>query len=275
MDQPTTYELDTYADATVTPMFATPGTRILYLIPPSLMKYIKNYAKEMATISCKITNLNEKKSTLEANLRDSIIPNFLEYKYKKLFTQDHETNLRAHVIRTEIEYEINKIKDKILEIETIYNARHTTLHSKVGDIITNSGFKTDDKSIADKLDYEISCFRIQFLLKQQSDKTRKEAKKAKFEEAQELNNLEVTLKNSDLKKFKSTIQNLQDQVKMLSLNQKKQGNARGAAKLKHLTVPKTNPKKKNPNPTGKPKKSDGDKRNTVKNRKSPGKNGKQ
>lgn len=257
--------------------------QIQYSMPPFLTKILKTSARESAAILCSIDNLNAKRVALENNKTNSTIPKHLEFKYKKLFTKDHQTNLKAATILAEIELEIQETNQKINELGLIYEHRMETLDRKISSALQASHLNINAKELEHQLDFETNCIRFQFLLKQETDREKKTAKQIKFKEKLEKEQLETTLTNKEITTLKKTISKLQKDVKNLSTKTSKttkatkstkSGNAkRGTGKQ----TKKKEQKKKNSTKklTGTTKGTSGKRKNTAKSKKSAGKNGRQ
>ena len=254
--------------------------QIQYSMPPFLTKILKTSARESAAILCSMDNLNTKRVGLENNKTNSTIPKHLEFKYKKLFTKDHQTNLKAATILAEIELEILEINDKINELNLIYEHRMETLNHKISSALQASKLNIDAKELKHQLDFETNCMRFQFLMKQKADQEKKAAKQIKFQEKLEKEQLESTFTNKEVTILKKTISKLQKDVKKLSTKASKPTKTTKPTKsgnVKRGTEKQTTKQKENKNKksTGTTKESNGKRRNTAKNKKSHGKNGKQ
>lgn len=239
-----------------------------YAAPDFITKTIKSFAREMAALSCSIKKVETKRTLLRDNRANSVIPTELEYKFKNVLTKEHEVNLRSATIEASIDLEISQLDEKLLEMNRVFDSRMDTLKLKIDSTLTACNFTIDGPEMQQHLDYQISVIKFQFLTKMKTDEEKKEAKKAKFLERQEENQLEIIVTRKDANAVQKQIKALQKQVKQLSAKPKQtnSGKGKGATAKKNTAAPK-------PKQTGATKNSGGKGKSTAKGKKSLGKNG--
>lgn len=253
-------------DAPSAPESSTPP------IPPSVMNHINKHARSLASIQCAIANANARIQKLQEDKTNGIVPKHLEYKFKKLFTKPEESNIRVIVINNTIDSEIQALNLRITELTNIDTNGMNSLMATLTPIFNNCDIHINPIVIQNNLDTLVSTHKVRFLLKQNEDNKKKEAKQAKFTASKAAAAESVTITVKDVTSMRAIITSLQKQVKSLAMNKQnprsKQGNAKGAPKSRPSTAPERNSTKEE-------RKSAGKKSSTAKGKKSRGKNGKQ
>jgi hypothetical protein len=238
-------------------------------MPLSIIKVVKQHGRINAAKMCQIKNINKSIETMDQDLLDGTIPKFLEYKFKKLYNKPDETAVRSNLLRLAINQEIALLKARKELLAAELDQRLINLTSEITPTLTTCNLNIEQNELAAELESTIQSFRVSFLLKQQADEKRKEEKRLKFLTYKEEQDTAVTITVKEVKGINIMIKKLQNQVKTLQL--KKQGNVKGAASKS----PRNTPSKPKSKSTGTGKGKGGKPKNTAKNKKSRGKNGKQ
>jgi hypothetical protein len=225
-------------------------------IPSILMKEITRLAHKYATTFCSINNLSDQITTLTQNKAEGIIPPSLETKFKKLFNTPSEASVRALIIANTIDSLINNKREKLNELESIYNARYEDLRTSLDIPLQTCQLTILPDQILPIFDTKIRDFKLQFILKQRNDNLKKEQKREQFLLRQEKQNEVVTLSVKQLSALQKDIASLTLQVKTLknSISKPQSKNAKAKEKLK------------NPKSTGTSKGKGGKKKSTTRNK---------
>jgi hypothetical protein len=225
-------------------------------IPSILMKEITRLAHKYTTTFCSINNLSEQIATLTQNKADGIIPPSLETKFKKLFNTPSEASVRAMIIANTIDSLITTKREKLNELEALYNARYEDLRTSLDTPLQTCQLTIPPEQILPIFDTKIRDFKLQFILKQRNDNLKKERKREQFLLRQEKQNEVVTLSVKQLSALQNDIASLTLQVKTLK-------NAISKSQPKNV---KAKEKLKNPRSTGTLKGKGGRKKSTTRNK---------
>jgi hypothetical protein len=264
------------SDSTFKTTSQTNAAIIEHKLPLCILKIIRKHARDMAALSCAMINHGTKLTDLQKHITDGTIPNHHSYKFKKMFIGDNEAAIRATVIKATIEAEKAEIVQRNDDSLLKFNQRVTTLTTILEPILKECNMIMPLDALKLLLDYEINCFKAQFLLKQKEDDAKKIEKQRKYNEYKEKLDAEVIISQRDFTKANKSIAMLQKQVKQLTMKQNKaQGKAKGVPGKKKPSGPATPQNPKQTKSTGTGKGSGGKGKSTARNKKSHGKNGKQ
>jgi hypothetical protein len=200
-------------------------------LPPALARAISELARKYASIACKAANLGQKIGVLHQHKTNGTIPDHLKFKFKKLVDSERDTALHAAMIDASITNEIEVTRGKIVELTNLFNNRMQDLINTLGPAINSSNLSYSQDQITDTFDNAIRETKLQFILKQQKDDTKKNEKKQKFLLQQEAMNEVATLSIKQVQSFKKEIISLKKQLKDLSKSSQK--NKKGTKKPKN------------------------------------------
>lgn len=266
MQQQTT--LDNYFQRNITPnhspdIHSRPNpvfnSQPLELEIPEVVKIaISKLSIKYASTLCLIDNIKTKINEFNHAKETGSIPKQLEFKFKKLYTKEHESNLRIAIISTTIDHEINQTNLKLLEQQSKYDQRHQDLQRQIQTPLTECGFNFDMTTLSNYFQNTIKSKKFEFTLKKLHDQEKKQLKREKFLVQQEKNNQIATITSRDLS-------NLQKQIKDLKIQlQKPKSNPKNDQRGKSNQKPKPKPKTK-AKPTGNGKRKDGKPKSTKRN----------
>lgn len=251
----------------------TTGTSNLieFKLPESIILIMQKHARQMASIKCSKESLERRNLELKTHLTAGTIPSNMEHKFKKLFTLEHETNLRSTAILNSINHQIAMNDTKTLELNTTFNSRIENITQTLRPTLDKCHMLIDMENFKIAYNHAITTTLLEFELKRIKDTEFKEKKKVKFLEFKERQQLEVKLNQREVTKANKTISTLVKQVKHLTLisKQQKQGNGKGLTKLDPSVNPKKNIKLKKGSAnklTSKSVKLNGNKKSTASDR---------
>jgi hypothetical protein len=265
MQQQTT--LDSYFQRNITPNHSPDiqtrtnpvfNSQTLDLEVPEVAKIaISKLSIKYASILCLMDNIQTKINEFNHSKETGSIPKQLEFKFKKLYTKEHESNLRTAIITTTIEFEINQANSKLLEQQSKYNQRHQDLQRQIQAPLNDCGFNFDMTTLSNHFDNAIRSKKFEFTLKKLHDQEKKQFKREKFLKQQEKNNQIATITSKDLS-------NLQKQIKDLKIQlQKPKSNSKNEQRDKSKNIPKA---KVTVKPTGTGKRKNGKPKSSRKNK---------
>lgn len=246
-------ENDDSSDESIPPASSINAEDLWTPLPQALSQAIKDIARKYAAIACKASNLEQKINDLHLHKTNGTIPDHLKFKFKKLIESDRDTTLHATMMEATILNEIELNKGKLVELNNLFTNRMQDLSDTLGPAINQSNLSYSDNQIITTFDSMIREIKLQFILKQQKDHTKKNDKKQKFLLKQEELNEIATLSIKQVQSFKKEISLLKKQIKDLSKTIPKNGKGRKKPK---------NPKVS----TGTTKNADGKRRDTSKNK---------
>jgi hypothetical protein len=183
------------------------------IVPPAIIQIINELSVKYASLFCSSLNYNERLNSLRQHKTDGTIPLQMTFKFKKLFTQDYDTNLRSIIVNASIDQEITRIQTKLMELNTIYDNRLQELEENVTKPLNVCQITINPSQIIDKFNYTLQNKTLQFVIKQNKDKTKKQSKRDQFLSRKESDNEIVTLSKKQVQKLTNEIKTLQLAVK--------------------------------------------------------------
>ena len=227
-------------------------------LPPPIIKTINSLCTKYAGLYCASLNINETVTALNKHKTDGTVPPQMNYKFKKLFTKENETNLRSTVINAAIDQELTRLQSKQMELNTSYENRLHDLEETVSNPLNLCDYTIDPPLIVSTFNETLQQRKLEYILKQNKDKEKKLAKQQAFQTRREADNEVATLSTRQVSKLNQEIKELKDNLKKvkISINSKpKSSNNRSK-----------NSKGGQTKPTGKKRKNAGRKKSTTGNK---------
>jgi hypothetical protein len=221
-------------------------------LPPALMKAITSISVKYASIACTSRTLVNKITFLSQAKEQGIVPRHLHYKFKHLLNNESDIDLRTTVIEASIDSEIRSLKEKVVELNNVFNNRLEELTSSLAIPLHDAGLTFSNEQIVPAFEKLIQEKKLEFILKQQRDDTRKNAKNEQRLLKKEKQDAVATLSVKQVLSFKKEIADLKSQIKTLKLKQSPK-NVKGKEKPKNLS-------------TGTKKRGNGNKKGTAGNK---------
>jgi hypothetical protein len=209
-------------------------------LPPALKRAITSLSIKYASIACKSRNLVQRIATLSQAKEQGMVPPHMQFKFKKLLNDESEVDLRATVIEASIDSEISSLKEKVVELDNLFANRMEELTSTLAAPIRDANLTFSNEQIVNAFDKFIQEKKLEFLLKQQRDETRKKAKNEQFLDRKEKQDAIATLSVKQVQAFQKEIASLKSQLNNLKLKASPK-NGKGREKPKN---PATGTKKK-------------------------------
>lgn len=191
------------------------NTQIQNEIPPALLKTIKDISTKYAALFCKISNISQKINDFQRHKNDGTIPQQLTFKYKKLFTKDHESNLRSTMITADIDNNIANFQSKVNELNILYDQKLQDLEQTVSEPLRKCNFNITTSLVLERFHSELYNRQLEFLLKQNKDKISKQNKRNEFLNRQEQANQIATLSNRQISTLLNEMKDLKIQIKQI------------------------------------------------------------
>lgn len=202
----------------LTPNMSTTSTPETSILPIAITKTINDLCIKYASMFCTSIKHTERVKSLEQHKIEGTIPSQMTFKFKKLFTQDHETNLRSTVINAAIDQEIAATQTKLMELNTKFDNRLQELEQTVTNPLNICNIRINSTQIVDYFNSTLDNKKLEFILKQNKDKVKKQAKREKFLARKEKDNEITTLSTRQFNKLQNEIKDLQKALKKTKLN---------------------------------------------------------
>lgn len=218
-------------------------------LPQAIIKTINMLCNKYAAIYCSSLNINQTIDTLKRHKTEGTVPPQFEFKFKKLFTKETETNLRSTVINATIDQELSRLQSKLMELDTTYGNRLHDLDQIITNPLNLCDFRVNPTQLVETFTSTLQNTKLTFILKQNKDKQIKEAKREQFLARKELDNEIATLSTKQVNKLNKEIKELKDSLKKAKINSnsnpRKSGNNKRSKNAKGGQVKSTGQKKKN------------------------------
>lgn len=231
-------------------------------LPPALNKVINDMSTKYAAIFCNSINIQERINALQRHKEEGTIPQQMQFKFKKLFNNDNETNLRSTVITISIDNELSELQSKLMELRSKFDIRFQDLENTITSPLTQCEITISTDEIITLFNTTLQNRKLEFILKQNKDKQKKLAKQERFQARQESENDIATLTNRQVSKLQKEINDLKSNLKKVKITSSK-------LKPKTKTTESSNHRSKNvvgrqARSNGKKKRKNGKKQNTSK-----------
>lgn len=219
----------------------------LVSLPQPILKTINSLGTKYAGIFCASLNISETINNLKKHKTDGTIPHQMEFKFKKLFTNENETNLRSTMINAAIDLELTRLNSKSMELNTSYDNRIHELEELISSPLILCGYTIDSSHIISSFEQTLQQRKLEFILKQNKDKVKKQIKKQAFQARRESNNEIATLSNRQVNKLNKEIKDLKDNLKKIKIQNKPKvkPNENRSKNVKGGQIKSTGEKKKN------------------------------
>lgn len=208
-------------------------------LPQALTKVINELAIKYAAVFCNSINLQERINSLNRNKEEGTIPQHMAFKFKNLFTKENETNLRSTMITISIDTELTELQSKFMENSTKFDNRLQDLEQTVTNPLNQCRITIPPNQIVSLFEKTLQNRKLEFILKQDKDKAKKQAKKDRLSSRQEVDNEIATLSNRQVSKLQKEIKDLKTNLAKIKVSASK-------TQTKTKSTPKTsNNKSKN------------------------------
>jgi hypothetical protein len=226
-------------------------------LPPYLQKLLKELATKYAKIRCSIHNLENKLYTIEQNLLQGVLPQYMHFQ-QKFVNSLEDMNTKTNMIKHLLDTETNKLKTIRNDFQAKYDDRFTEFESFLSD---ESMYKKHLNELKPLLTILVDDNFHSMQLKAYKDTQKKQAKLQQFMEKKERDEEPTEVSTKDLRKLMKEIETLKINQKNLTKNVKgKEG--KNTKKKPTLPKPKKSGEKKASNKSTKPSNTNGKKQNT-------------
>lgn len=230
-------------------------------LPQAITKVINGLSTKYAAMFCSSNKITERINALQQHLNDGTIPPQMEYKFKKLFTKENESNLRSIMINATIDHELATLQSKKMELNALFNSRIQDLEHTISNPLNICNITFSSDQIVETFNKTLQERKLEFILKQNKDLTIKQAKREKFLARKEADNQIATLSTRQVNKFQKELQDLKSNIKKITISNSKSNN-----KSKSKTPAKSkNAQGGQAKSTGGKKKNSGKKKSTTRN----------
>jgi hypothetical protein len=238
------------------------------VLPQALIKIIHELASKYAALFCNSINLTDRISSLQRHREEGTIPPHLTYKANNLFTKENESNLRSTMITAFIDTELTDLQSKLMDIRSKFDNRLQDLEQTITNPLVQCEITVSTDDIVTLFNSTIQNRKLEYILKQNKDKQKKQAKRERFLATKESNNSIATLTNRQVSKFEKEISELKSKFNKINISKSK-SKSNNKPKSKPTSKPKNNRSKNGPGgqarSDGKKKRKNGRKPDSTRN----------
>ena len=209
--------------------------------PNGIIDFLMANATKYAATTCKAKNIEGTIAELQDCLMNGDTPRYLAFRFKKLYTAEHQHDFKTAIIKEAVQQEIREQTAKLNTLKQQLANHHATMTEDLKRHMSESNLLINTDHASQFHAHATATTLLQFRLKANKDKEAKDKKRADFEAKKEAATKEITVTTKHLQTFQNTIRNLQGQISQL----KSSGKAKGAQKTVRSETPKSIKKGKN------------------------------
>jgi hypothetical protein len=205
----------------ITPTRTTPVTVNDVPLPQAIIKVINGLASKYAAMFCTSLNNTERINSLQQHKTEGTIPPQMEFKFKKLFTRENETNLRSTMINAAIDQELSNLQTKQMELNNVFNSRLQDLEQTISNPLNMCSIQITSDQIIATFNNTLQERKLEFILKRNRDQEIKQAKRERFLARREADNEIATLSTRQVNKLQKEIKDLKSSLQKVSISNSK------------------------------------------------------